>query len=194
MHRYIEEQDFQFAMKDKSSAETLAVYTDAEFPVSVIMERREKQRGPWRYVDWKATGVLVGGHLQKRYPEKSLLHEDKECQRYLWTNFVIELFKDGAESYWNNLMASKPSLFVVCRDDVETEDLEPFLVTANYDEIIGYLEVEDKVFSLPIPPEIYQWLERYVVNNYKPPQRRKRKRTKWEDERNEQASTPARRH
>ncbi|MDJ0957746.1 MAG: DUF3305 domain-containing protein [Arenicellales bacterium] len=181
-------------MTDKPSAERLAVYTDTLFPVSVIMERREKRRGQWSYTEWKATGILVGNQLKKRYPEKCLLHEDKECRRFLWTNFVIELFKDGAESYWNNLMASKPSLFVVCRDDEETEDLEPFLVTANYDEIIGYLEVEDKVFSLPIPPEIYQWLERYVVNNYIPPERRKRKRTNWEDVRDEQTSPSARRH
>lgn len=181
-------------MVNEPGAMSSAACTDTQFPVSVIMERREKQRGQWAYTEWKATGVLVGSKLGKRYPEKSLLHEDGECQRYLWTDFVIELFKDGAESYWNNLMASKPSLFVVCRDDEETEELEPFLVTANYDEIIGYLEVEDKVFSLSIPPEIYRWLERYVVNNYKPPEHRKRKRTEWADQRNEQASPPARRH
>ena len=169
-------------------------YTETEFPVSVIMERREKKRGQWPYTEWKATGVLLGGELRKSHLEKSLLHEDEECQRYLWTNFVIELFKDEAESYWNNLVAAKPSLFVVCRDDEETEELEPFLVTANYDEIIGYLEVEDQVFSLPIPPEIYQWLERYVVNNYIPPERRKRKRTNLEDTRDEQTPPPARRH
>ena len=77
--------------------------------------------------------------------------------------------------------------------DIALEEQIPFLVTANYDEIIGYQEVDDQVFSLPIPPEIYQWLERYVVNNYIPPQPRKRKRVKWSQE-NEQKPPPARRH
>ena len=43
-------------------------------------------------------------------------------------------------------MASKPALFVVCREDEESGDLVPFLVTANYDDIIGYQEVDDQVF------------------------------------------------
>lgn len=169
------------------------VYTDSEFPVSVVMERREKQRDRWAFTEWKATGLLLGNQLTNRYPEKQLIYEDQEVKQYLWKNFVIELLRDGAESYWNNLMASNPAIFVVCRDDEETEELEPFLVTANYDEIIGYLEVEDQVFSLPIPPEIYNWLERYVVNNYVPPQRRKRKRVEWTSD--EQAPPPiSRRH
>lgn len=181
-------------MPQEPASDSPVIYTDTEYPVSVVMERREKQRDRWSYTEWKATGILIGDQLKNRYPEKTLLHEDDECQRYLWTNFVIELVKDGAESYWNNLMASNPALFVVCRDDEDTEELEPFLVTANYDEIIGYLEVEDQVFALEIPPEVYQWLERYIVNNYIPPQRRKRKRTNWNEDSNEQAPPPTRRH
>ena len=169
-------------------------HSDTKFPVSVVMERREKARGRWSFTEWKATAVLIEHQIESRHLEKRLLHEDADCQTYLWKNFTIELLKDGAESYWNNLMASNPALFVVCRTDEDTEEVEPFLVTANYDEIIGYLEVDDDVFSVPIPPEIYKWLEQYVVNNYIPQQKRKRRRTNWEDSSNEQAPPPARRH
>lgn len=175
-------------------SDTATTHSDSKFPVSVVIERREKTRGRWSYTEWKATAVLIENHIENRGPEKQLLHEDADCKRYLWKNFVIELLKDGAESYWNNLMASDPALFVVCRTDEETQEVEPFLVTANYDEIIGYLEVDDDVFSVPIPPEIYQWLERYIVNNYIPPERRKRKRANWDDSSNEQTPPPARRH
>ena len=180
-------------MKNTPS-ETPTVYSDTRFPVSVVIERREKKRSRWSYTEWKATAVLTGNTIENGRPEKHLLYEDAECRRYLWKNFVIELLKDGADSYWNNLMATNPALFVFCRADEETEEVEPFLVTANYDEIIGYLEVEDEVFSVPIPQQIYQWLERYIVNNYIPPERRKRRRVNWDDNSNEQTPPPARRH
>ena len=179
---------------ENTSSDARTIHSDTKFPVSVVMERREKTRGPWSFTEWKATAVLIENQPENGRPEKRLMHEDAECQTYIWKHFTIELLKDGAESYWNNLMASKPALFVVCRADEDTEEVEPFMVTANYDEIIGYLEVDDEVFSVPIPPEIYQWLERYVVNNYIPPLRRKRKRVNWNDSSDEQAPPPARRH
>ena len=168
--------------------------TDTKFPVSVIIERREKSRGRWSFIEWKASAVLIEDRIENKLPQKLLIHEDEECKRYLWKNFIIELMKDAAESYWNNLMASNPALFIVCRSDEDTEEVEPFLVTPNYDEIIGYLEVDDEVFSVPIPPQIYQWLERYIVNNYTPPTRHKRKRTNWDSDSDEQTPPPARRH
>lgn len=169
------------------------IYTEDRFPVSVLMERLERKRDRWSFTDWKLTGIFPGDQVTAGVAAKTLVYEDEARRQYLWSQFDIELIRDGAESYWNNLMASKPALFVVCREEEESEDLVPFLVTANYDDIIGYQEVDDQVFSLPIPPEIYRWLERYVVNNYVPPQRRKRKRVKWSDE-NEKAPPPARRH
>lgn len=153
--------------------------SDTEFPLSVVMERRHKQRGQWRFVEWKAVGVLTGEEHLKDVSERRIIHEEKDCQRILWTNFYIRLLKDEAESYWNNLMAENPSIFVVARRDDEDHEPEPFLVTANYDEIIGYQEVDDDVYRLPLPADLYQWIERYVVNNYIPPERRKRKRTNW---------------
>lgn len=169
------------------------VYTDDSFPVSVLMERLERKRDKWSFTEWKLTGILPGDCMPSGVPARTLVYEDEVSRQYLWSYFDIELIRDGAESYWNNLMASRPALFVVCREDEESGELVPFLVTANYDDIIGYQEVDDQVFSLSIPPDIYRWLERFVVNNYVPPQRRKRKRVKWSDEK-EQAPPPARRH
>lgn len=157
------------------------------------MERREKTRGRWSFTEWQVTGILPSHEHSGKSPVKTLVHKDDESQQYLWSDFVIELIKDGAESYWNNLMASKPVLFVVCRDDEDSGELAPFLVTANYDEIIGYQEVDDQVFTVSIPADIYRWLERFIVNHYIPPQRRKRQRVQWADD-NEQIPPPARRH
>lgn len=168
--------------------------TDTEFPVSVVMERREKQRDRWRFVEWKAVGVLTGEEHLSNTSRHETIHEDGDCRRILCTNFRIRLVKDGGESYWSNLMAEHPSLFVVCRRDEASGEPTPFLVTANYDEIIGYQEVDDDVYRIPLPPDVYQWLERYVVSNYIPQQKKKRKRADWSEASHVQAPPSRRRH
>jgi hypothetical protein len=168
--------------------------TDTEFPVSVVMERREKRRDRWQFVEWKAVGVLTGQEHLADTSRQVTIHEDGDCRRVLWTNFRVKLVKDGAESYWSNLMAEYPSLFVVCRRDEGCDEPEPFLVTANYDEIIGYQEVDDDVYRIPLPADIYQWLERYVVTNYVPQQKKKRKRADWSGESHVQAPPSRRQH
>lgn len=168
--------------------------TDTEFPVSIVMERRLRRRAQWHFVEWKAIGVLTGQEHLSDNCRRRVIHEDEECQRVLWTGFVIRLVKDGAESYWSNLMAEQPSLFVVGRRDEDADEPKPFLVTVNYDAIIGYQEVDDDVYRLPLPQEIYQWVERYVVNNYVPKQVKKRKRTNWSESRDVQAPPGQRRH
>jgi hypothetical protein len=165
------------------------------YRVSVVMERRAKRRGQWAFVEWEAVGILPAADDGGAAAERRLIHSDPDCERFMWPGFELTLFKDGAESYWNNLMAQNPSLFVVCRDR-ETDDgteMEPFLVTANYDEIIGYQEVDDQVYSVPIPADIYEWLERYIVQNYVPPERKKRRRVEWKEQHGAKTA-PSRRH
>lgn len=172
----------------------LASDPDTEFSVSIVMERRRKQRAQWHFVEWKAVGVLTGREHLSEATRRTIIHEEDECQRVLWSGFVIRLIKDGAESYWSNLMAEQPSLFVVCRRDEESDEPRPFMVSVNYDVIIGYQEVDDDVYRLPLPQDIYQWVERYVVNNYVPRQAKKRKRTDWSDSNDVQAPVNRRRH
>lgn len=168
--------------------------TDTDFPVSIVMERRQKQRDRWSFVEWKVIGVLTGKEHLRSTSERLVIHEEGDSSRILWTNFRIRLVKDGAESYWSNLMAEHPSLFVVCRRDESEDEPVPFLVTVNYDQIIGYQEVDDEVYRLPLPADIYQWLERYVVNNYQPQEKKKRKRTDWSESSHVQAPPTQRRH
>ena len=158
------------------------------------MERREKQRDRWRFVEWTASGVLTGEQHLSDTSKRLVIHEEEGCRRIMWTNFSIRLLKDGAESYWSNLMAEHPSLFIVCHRDESDEEPEPFLVTVNYDDIIGYQEVDADVYRLPLPPDIYQWLERYVVNNYVPEVKKKRRRTDWSNSSHVQAPPSPRRH
>ena len=58
-------------------------------------------------------------------------------------------------------------------------EIEPFYVTANQDEAVGHLETDDIVLSIPMPEEIRELLEHYVVNHYRPVEKKKRKRRDW---------------
>jgi len=57
-----------------------------------------------------------------------------------------------------NLMAEHPSVFAVVRDEGDTS-LEPYLTTVSYDEVSSYTETDTSMFSVPMPAEIYRWVE-----------------------------------
>jgi hypothetical protein len=159
-----------------------AAVTETCFPVSVIVERRPaNDAAPWARPQWGVVGVVAGEQLSAGEEGPVLVHSHDGCDQFLHKGYAVRLYRDSAESYWYNLVGRSPSLFVVCREN-DDGDLEPFLVTANYDEAGAYMEADGIVHSTPVPPEIYQWLERYVVENFQPAERKKRKREKWFEE------------
>ena len=147
------------------------------------MERREVQQGRWSLPKWEAVGVLAGEHARAAGAGKTLIRSDAGREQYLWGGFALELFKDGAENYWYNLVGERPLLYIVCRYDAENEDeLVPILVTVDCGEADMHAEADDDVFAVAMPAEVYQWLEQYVVKNYVPRERKKRKRKNWLEE------------
>jgi hypothetical protein len=154
------------------------------FPISVLVERRGGQRGRWPVNEWRVVGVVAGGDSAgSGQGQRTPVRVEGDCEQVLWSGLRLELHKDSAESYWYNLTAEAPSVFVACRcDDEARAELRPFLVLVDADEAGAYLEGDDSVFSVPMPPEIHQWLERYVVENYVPQAKKKRKRVDWAGE------------
>ena len=149
------------------------------FPVAVIMERLQARQGRWTIPRWTAVGVVAGEEITTQDLKRTLVRSDGDREQYLWTGLALELFKDGAEAYWFNLSGDNPALYVACSYNDETDELAPVLVTADSAEAGMHEEAEDTVFSVPMPPEVHQWLERYVVENYVPQEKKKRKRKNW---------------
>ena len=152
-------------------------------PVSVVLERRIARVGPWSQVQWEAVAAVAGEAVVSERGKATLVHEDDESRRYLWPGLAVELFPDGCEGYWYNLLSERPSLFVVCfeRDEDEEGETEliPAIVTASQDEANAHLESDDPVYSVPMPEKIVESVERYVVENYEPEVKKKRKREDW---------------
>ena len=152
-----------------------------KFPVAVLMARREVKRGQWTFPSWEAESVIAGENAAPGAPTRCELPAQDSVRQVLWTGMILELNRDGTESYWWNLLGARPSLFVICHED-EDNELRPLRVTADHDEAGAAMEGDAKVFRAPIPPEIYKQIEAYIVAHHRPQQRRKRRREEWKED------------
>lgn len=148
------------------------------FTVAVMLQRRSPPSGkPWLRDSWRVTGVVV--HQQLTAPARgALVHSSATEEDYLWSGFPLRLYQDETESYYLNLLSENPSLYVICYRNAQ-DIPEPFLVSASFDAAHAYLEGEADVEAVPMPPELYPWIERYVISHYLPEPNIKRKRRNW---------------
>ena len=150
-------------MAETQQGPSTASDTPSEIPVTVLVECRQARSGRWVEDQWQAIAVVAGKDVASDALESTLVHEDDQCRRYLWSGLKLSLYKDACESYWYNLMSDEPYLYVVCFAD-ENEDgeecLNPLLVTADQQEATGHMETDDQVYSVPMPEQVRQWVER----------------------------------
>ncbi len=147
-------------------------------PVAVVMGRKIVAGSGWRVPSWRAVGVVSGERVPGPESRGVPVHSDGEEDHLLWGGLRLELYRDAADSYWVNLTGRQPSLFVLCAED-EQGGVVPKLVTADQNEACSGIEGDERVFAVPIPPEVYQQLEKFVVEHNVPQLRRKRKRENW---------------
>ncbi len=147
---------------------------NSTFPVSVIMEKRPSTN---KWVDrcWKAIGVVVG---EQEDTGLRLIREQDGVQQYLLPGFQVQLYKDQCESYYHNIKSPQPGCYIIAYQE-EGAMPSPFLVSMSLDEAHSYLEGEEEVYSVPIPPELYVGTEAFILANYFPEKKLKRKRTDW---------------
>lgn len=144
------------------------------------MTRRPVGSGLWATTQNQASAVLAGEHTVAGQGGAPVAMTSEQ-EQWLWPGFFVCLYRDSAESYWYNVVGQQPSLFVICRPD-EDGELQPHVVSANYDEAGAYMEADDTVFSVPMPPEVFRWLEAFVQEYYRPQPSGKRKRKDWMQE------------
>lgn len=147
-------------------------------PVAVVLERFIDPAKKWSYPEWRVHGILTGADIPAVDGPRHV-EVDPHTRHSIHTGYTLDLFKDGSEGYWYNLLSERPYLFVVCEGDYSARDIRPMIVTANQDEANGHLESDDVVLSATMPGEIVALLERYVIAHYQPEIRRKRKRRDW---------------
>ena len=148
-------------------------YTD----VAVIMrcERIDNRWQPWR---WSLAEVVMHDPAFGTEP-RQLLNDERE-QRWIFPGFRVELFRDDAEGYHLNVESPAPCWFVLWRMDEDDGGDAPRLarpveVSLSYHEAGRWLDAQERVEQVPVPPEVLEVLQAFVAENYQPePKRRKR--------------------
>jgi len=148
------------------------------FDVSVIFEFRMTPDNRWQEGYWRVAGVIAGDRPGGDNPGAQQLHAATQGQQYLWTGLQVSLFRDDAESYYCNLVSDTPRVFVICSQQAG-EPPQPSFVTLSYGEATSCMETDALVESVDMPPELYRWAERFVLQHYVPVKQKKRKRDNW---------------
>ncbi len=162
------------------------------FPVNVLMERRRVSGNRWVTDSWRAVGVTVGGTSMSdsnradcRDAETGAtptvpvpVVEGPDAAQYLWPGLHVELFVDEAESYYHNLMVGTPGCYIVTRSDPDGLP-RPVIVSLSFDAGQAYLEGDETVHAVPLPPELYRAAEAFVLAHYVPEKKKKRRRQDW---------------
>jgi hypothetical protein len=148
---------------------------EQRFPIAIITAREPVSDNRWITERWRVVGV-VPGEARAGETARRVIRSGSDGEQYLWGGFSLRLSDTDADAYYYNLVGQSPSILVVCEKD-EGGELIPRVATVDYIDAMSYREAEYEVHSVPIPPEIYVWVERYVLEHYTPeekPLRRKR--------------------
>ncbi len=160
------------------SVEELGARQPHSFSVSLIMQESPSEN-PWIDASWDAVGVLPERKEDREQAASiEVIQEHSGIRQHLFRGFTLHLHADECESYYHNLMAPSPRCYVVA-SVADDGTPKPLLVTLSFDEAHAYLEGEENLYTVPMPPEIYRWTESFVLAHYVPTRRTKRKRQDW---------------
>lgn len=137
------------------------------------MERREVA-SRWVSHEWRAHAVLLGEDASALPPPHlpQLTAAGSQYQHH--PGFVVTLYRDEAEGYFLNIGTPDPKVFVMWRQEEGEEAPTPREVTVSYNEAARWMDAQEKVDTVPMPPSMRPWLSDYVALHYKPEPKKKR--------------------
>lgn len=145
--------------------------------VAVVMRKvpTASQWHPWR---WELAEVVP--QVEDLGREPRLLHQGPDGERWLHPGFRVELYRDEAEGYYLNVTTPAPGWFVMWRMEEEASVApepipRPVIVSLSYHEAGRWLDAQETVENVPVPPEIVEWMRAFADAHYVPePRKRKR--------------------
>jgi len=139
--------------------------------VAVVLERTA-QPNAWQ--DWSFRVTEVVPHEPAFGLERRKVFDDGRVSRWLYPGFTLELFADECKGYFLNLTSGNPCWFVSYRavDDDESM-MEVTAASVSYIEADRRLFAGEQVESVPLAPELCQWLQAYTNEHFVPEETRK---------------------
>lgn len=134
----------------------------------------EREAAPNRWEDWRFRLAEVMPQQPAFGAAPRQLHDDGRLARWLHPGFRVELFRDEGEGYYLNLTSGQPVWFVLWRvDDEDPSQARPVAVSLSYHEAGRWLDAQERVDNLPLPPDVADWLQAYTDAHYRPEPRQR---------------------
>jgi Protein of unknown function (DUF3305) len=148
--------------------------------VSVIM-RREPIVGAmsrWQSHRWVLDGVVLDGegtanNASKPVPEpvSTLLEKNDSTECWIHKGYIAKLYADDVEGYYLNATTDAPCWFVLWRMEEEagiTDEpiAKPEMVSLSYHDAGRWLDAQETVEQVPLPPEVVAWLQAFVDQHH----------------------------
>jgi hypothetical protein len=141
--------------------------------VAVVMER---EANPNRWEAWRFKLVEVVPHEDAFGTAPRVLRDDGRLRRTLYPGFRLELFRDEAEGYHLNLLTGTPVWFVMWRvDDENPSRAWPETVSVSYTEAGRWLDAQERIDNVPLPPDLVAWLQAFTDEHYRPEPKQRRR-------------------
>jgi hypothetical protein len=140
----------------------------APYLIAVIMER-VKLANRWATERWETKGV-VRDSAPPGSGERVILHDDSTTQ-ILFPGLTLRLHLDEAEGYYLNITSPQPKVFVLWR--LREDIARPELLTVSYHEGARWMDAEETVDGVALPPDLLQWIGEFVAAHYQPEPRKK---------------------
>lgn len=158
-------------------ADTDAALRRPGVAVAVVM-CRERIDNRWQAWRWQLADVVP--HEDGFGTQARLLYKGDHEERWLHPGFMVELFSDDGEGYYLNVTTEAPCWFVRWHLEEEATIADdpiakPGGVTLSYHEAGRWMDAQDTIEQVPVPPQVIEWMRAFTDANYVPePKRRKR--------------------
>ena len=140
----------------------------APYPVAVIMER-VKLANRWATERWETKGVMRD--IAPPGSGERIILSDENTTQILFPGLTLRLHLDEAEGYYLNITSPQPKVFVLWR--LREEVARPELLTVSYHEGARWMDAEESVDGVALPPDLLQWIGEFVAEHYQPEPRKK---------------------
>lgn len=135
--------------------------------VSVITAHEPVANNRWITERWRVVGVVAADAGAEPDEGRTMIYSGADGTHYLWPGFELRLYPHESESYYRNLLGQTPSVYVVCQES-EDGELVPVEVSVEYVEAGARREAGDELDAVSMPPEVYRWLEAFVITHFTP--------------------------
>ena len=147
------------------------------FDLGIVVERRDSSHA-WQDHSWSTVAVLPGAPPMNPRGEWRAMESGAGWTRWLAGTLTVELHRTETDGYRTNLSGMRPSVYVVLRAaDESAHELVPFAATVSAHEAEAFLDGDDIVSGVIMPPEIMAFVQAFIDAHHvdRPFKKRQRK-------------------